>query len=211
MSGEEIVQSALHEEFNWPDIADLTLTLEQKIALGRCSNKSAFYDMVESMHRHEKNCVFCSMQFRGELIFNLPLNSWYIFVPPSDFNRHESELRLKFVMVLKRHIDDPSELRIQEAVDQLECYQFLKKQYGCFSPESGGMTYTRFGSPVWNAGTVGRHLHTNIDVPSGVVGEKGLRVPIYKEREGWEKDNTRYRHFAATYKIGMTKEEYLES
>ena len=43
---------AVHEGFVWPNIDGLDLTLEQKVALGRCGNESAFYDMVSSMENH---------------------------------------------------------------------------------------------------------------------------------------------------------------
>jgi hypothetical protein len=71
------------------------------------------------------------------------------------------------------------------------------------------MAYMRFGSTVWNAGTVGRHLHMNIDVPRGIESEKGLRPPIYKNRADWTKDNRRYGRYIATYTAGMSKEDYL--
>ncbi len=199
----------LHVTFDWPNIDGLDLTLEQKVALGRCGNESAFYDMVVSMQNHETSCIFCSMQIRGDIIFNLPDNSWYIFKPPGDFNRHEGELSMKFVLALKRHTGDPSTFTIQEMFDLLRCFQFLNKEYKCFAEDSGGMGYLRFGSTVWNAGTVGRHLHFNIDVPNGKESDDGLRVPIYKNRKGWTKDNERYRKYITIYRVGMSKDDYL--
>jgi hypothetical protein len=200
---------ALHEEFDWPDIDGLTLNLEQKVALGRCGNQSAFHDMVASMENHKTPCIFCSMKIRGDIIFDLPDNTWYIFKPPGDFNRHEGELGMKFVLTLKKHTGDPSTLTPQEMCDLLKCFQFLKDKFGCFAEDSGGMGYLRFGSTVWNAGTVGRHLHFNIDVPNGKESEEGLRVPIYKNREGWTKDNKRYCKYSAVYQVGMSKDDYL--
>lgn len=73
---------AIHEEFVWPNMDGLDLNLEQKIALGRCGNESAFHNMIESMRHHVAPCVFCSLKLRGNIIFNLPSNSWYIFTPP---------------------------------------------------------------------------------------------------------------------------------
>jgi hypothetical protein len=200
---------ALHEEFEWPNVHGPSLNLEQKVALGRCGNESAFYDMVASMESHVNSCIFCSKKIRGDIIFNLPDNTWYIFKPPGDFNRHEDELSMKYVLALKRHTGDPSTFTVQEMFDLLQCFQFLKERFGCFSEDSGGMGYLRFGSTVWNAGTVGRHLHFNIDVPSGKESEDGLRVPIYKNRAGWAKDNKRYLKYCAVYRTGMSKDDYL--
>ena len=206
---EDTKVQAIHEGFDWPDIIGLTLNLEQKVALGRCGNESSFHDMVASMENFETPCIFCTMKIRGDVIFNLPDNSWYIFKPPGDFNRHESELSKKFVLALKRHTDDPSTFTIQEMFDLRQCFQFLKKEFKCFAEDSGGMGYLRFGSPVWNAGTVGRHLHLNIDVPNGNASEEGLRPPIYKNLKGWTKDNMRYCKYIAVYQVGISKDDYL--
>ena len=197
----------IHETLEWFEVEGLSLTIEQKLALGRCSNPSAFHDMIEAMADTSNQCIFCNIaRLRGTIIFNPPENTWFIFTPPDDFNRHKGALAKKFVIVLKDHTDDPSSLSDQNMIDLLACRRWLQKNHDCFNPEYGGMCYTRFGSTIWNGGTVGRHLHENVDVPNGL---DKIRPPVYKDADDWAKENLRYRSFVLAYKHKMTKDEFV--
>lgn len=194
----------IHEEFLWPSIDGLTL--EHVIALGRTSTPGAFYDMLHAGMNTKERCVFCNPSLlKGEIVYEN--NSCFAFIPPGDFNRHKGALAKKFVIVLKRHTADPI-LSDAEALGMNRCRRYLKKKFGCYAPGSGGINYTRWGSTIYNAGTVIDHLHENVDVPNGL---DEIRPAVYKSREGWKKDHQRLCGYLKAYEPEMTRDEYIRS
>lgn len=195
----------IHKQFEWPIIRGLTE--EHVIALARCGTPSSFYDMLHAGRNARGKCPFCD---RTHLSGTVPYENNYAFVlePPSDFNRQAGALDKKFVIVLKRHTGDPSTLSDAETLGMQRCRRFLKKRKGCYQRSSGGISYMRHGSAIFNAGTVIGHLHENVDVPNG---KAEVRPAVYKDLAGWEKDFKRLRKYLTCYQEGMSKEAYLES
>ncbi len=193
-----------HEAFVWPTISGLTL--EHVIALGRTSTPGAFYDMLHAGLNTKETCVFCNPALlKGEVVFDN--DSCFAFIPPGEFNSHKGSLAKKFVIVLKRHTADPI-LTDAEALGMNRCRRYLKKHFGCFAEGSGGVNYTRWGSTIFNAGTVIDHLHENVDVPNG-LGE--IRPAVYKNEAGWKKDHGRLLGYLKAYEPYMTRDEYIRS
>ncbi len=195
----------IHESLVWPTITGLTL--EHVIALGRCSTPEAFFDMLQSGLVAKKSCPFCDpSHLKGEIVYEN--NHAYVFIPPGIFNRHEGALRNKFVIVLKRHVSDPSVLSDAETLSMQRCRRFLKKHHDCYNKTSGGISYTRHGSTIFNAGTVIGHLHENVDEPNG---HAEIRPPVYKDEVGWKKDHARLTKYLVAYSPKMTRREFLDS
>ena len=86
--------------------------------------------------------------------------------------------------------------------------RYLKKYHGCFDTNYGGISYMRYGSTIFNAGTVIGHLHENVDEPNGLAE---IRPPVYKNEAGWKKDFERLMSYLKAYEQGMTREAYLRS
>lgn len=194
----------IHNEFIWPEVPGLPR--EYVIALGRCNKPGAFHNMLQSGLHPDGPCVFCNRtRLKGEIIHSN--EHAFMFIPPGDFNRHAGVLERKFVIALVRHGGVPVFTR--DELDGInECREILHKDYGCFRPGAGGILYTRYGSTVYNAGTVIDHLHENVDEPNG-LGE--VRPAVYKDRAGWEKDNDRLKSYLASYRDGMTQEEFIQA
>lgn len=193
----------IHENFAWPIFGGLTL--EHVIALGRCSTPEAFYDMLQAGLQAKSQCPFCDRaRLKGEILHSN--DHAYVFIPPGIFNRHEGALRHKYVIVLGRHTADNSSLSDEETLAMQECRRWLKNNRGCYGEDSGGMSYTRHGSTIYNAGTVIGHLHENVDEPNGLAE---IRPPVYKDEAGWKKDNGRLLKYLAIYLPGMSKDDYL--
>ena len=195
----------IHEQYVWPTIPGLTL--EHVIALGRCSSPEAFYDMLLAGRRAKKRCSFCQTNLlKGEIVYE---NAHaYVFIPSGTFNRHTGSLSKKFVIVLRRHTDDPSSLSDAETLSLQRCRRYLKKHQKCYQKGAGGMSYTRHGSTIFNAGTVIGHLHENVDEPNGL---DTIRPPVYKDAKGWQKDFDRLQNYLVAYAEGMTEDEYIQS
>lgn len=196
----------IHEQFPWPEVPGLTQG--QVMNLGRQAKPASFWETMQA-YRHAKNgCAFCDTKFlKGTIVFGADDDEpWFILKPNADFNRHSGVLLGKFVIVLKRHIDDPTEQTDDERIGMGRAERFLKEKCGMYA--SGGMDYMRFGPTTMNAGTVSDHLHRNVDEPNG-QGE--VRPPIYKDHEGWEKDFSRLHTYLAIYKDGMGRDDFVSA
>jgi hypothetical protein len=202
--GSDTAIPMIHEGFEWPTIPGLTL--EHVIALGRTSTPGAFYDMLHAGLNTKESCVFCNPHLlKGEIIYDN--DTCFAFIPPGDFNRHKGALAKKFVIVLKRHTANPV-LRDGEVLGMNRCRRYLHKKFGCFAEGTGGANYTRWGSTIFNAGTVIGHLHENVDEPNGL---DEIRPAVYKNLAGWRKDRERLRGYLIAYKPNMTRDEYIRS
>jgi len=141
--------------------------------------------------------------FKGEVLWEN--RDWWVFEPPGSYNRHQAKLAHKFIIALKhispekplKTIPGPAWASLPEALEAIGFNDF-EQEGGCF--------YWRFGPMIMNGGTVIDAPHINIDVPSG-LGE--IRPPIYKTKEGWEKDLGRFRGYWSVYKPGMSRETFL--
>ena len=195
-----------HERFAWPTIPGLTQG--QVMNLGRQSNAASYWETMRAYLHAKNGCAFCDTKFlKGTIVFGSDHNEpWFILKPNADFNRHSGVLLGKFVIVLKRHINDPTEQTDDERIALGRAERFLKKE--CKMYTSGGMSYARFGPTEMNAGTVSDHLHMNVDEPNG-LGE--VRPPIYKDQEGWGKDFSRLNTYLTVYKDKMTKDEFVST
>jgi hypothetical protein len=197
--------SMIHEQYVWPRIPGLTL--DHVIALGRCGTPESFYDMLQAGQEAKGQCPFCERaRLKGTILHSN--DHAYVFTPPGTFNRHEGALRHKYVIVLDRHTADISSLSDAEVLAMQDCRRWLKENRGCYSEDSGGMSYTRHGSTIFNAGTVIGHLHENVDEPNGLAE---IRPPVYKDDKGWRKDYDRLQKYLVAYAKGMTREEFLQS
>ncbi len=194
----------IHEGFGWPTIPGLTL--EYVIALGRTNTPGAFYDMLHAGMNTKERCVFCNPALlKGEIIFDNA--SCFAFIPPGGFNRHQGALAKKFVIVLKRHTANPV-LTDAESLGMNRCRRYLMEKFGCFAEGTGGANYTRWGSAIFNGGTVIGHLHENVDEPNGL---DEIRPAVYKNLAGWKKDHGRLLGYLKAYEPDMTREQYIRS
>lgn len=192
----------IHMEFDWPILPGLSQ--EQMICLARSGTPEQFWNMARSFLAGT-NSFQNREYFEGEVLFEN--EDWFAFAPMSNFNRHQSSLRAKFIIALK-HSDpqNPNEHLPYEAFSTLS--EVLKAVGYDELKKLGGMLYLRFGPMEMNGGTMPAAPHFNLDIPSG---NHEIRPVLYKSRDGWRKDYDRLLTYLKVYRVGINKQAFVDA
>lgn len=175
------------EELKLPE--PVKLNGEHIFCLQGCRSYKQYYEMRK---RFEAGiCAFCTLPEENKIIWqDEHAHCWQV---PEKYFRKE-ELQYHFLIAPKRHVRREEGLTDQEILSMHYAQTYIAGHYHL----PGGAYVTRFGSMIFNAGTVD-HLHKNIYVPSG---EKEFRVPLFKDPADREKNVARAAEFAKRYEAG---------
>lgn len=191
---------AIHDILDWPKVPGLTQG--QIATLGRSGSPAQFWGMANAYFQGK--CPFCNREHLvGEVLHED--EHWFLLKPPGTYNRHAAKLEEKLVLVLKSgpRNGHGSNL-VLPAVAWAEFGRHIARMN--IHHFNGGMLYIRFGSSLYNAGTVDEHPHWNFDVPNG---NDDVRPSVYKDEAGWKKDLARFSEYFGEYEHGILLEDYL--
>ena len=162
------------------------LNEEEQFCLEGCGSYKQYHHM---RHGFESDiCQFCTLDPAINFVLWEDESATCWSVHP---NFKRTELAHHLIVIPKRHVRYPWELKVHEVLSMQGARIYLSHEFDL----AGGIMATRFGDMRLNAGTV-PHLHENIMVPNG-TGE--VRIPVFKDPKDREANKIRAAEFALRY------------
>lgn len=138
-------------------------------------------------------CAFCNPEmFDNTVLYQI--HGWTVWGVPREYSSYGQVLTTQLVFFPRYHIRHLNELKQNEREGFWDLIDWVYKNY--LIP--GGAFFARVGDMRHNVGTV-PHLHFNVFVPNR-MGE--VIIPLQKDRNTWQEDDTRMREFEARYEAG---------